>query len=427
MSEPIIRVEGLSKRYRIGARQYERTLREAVMDLAAGPLRRIRSFGRSSDREEDSIWALKDVSFNVQRGEVLGIIGPNGAGKTTLLKILSRITEPTEGRAIIKGRVASLLEVGTGFHQELTGRENIYLSGAILGMSKKEIEGKLDEIVEFSGVEKFMDTPVKRFSSGMRVRLGFAVAAHLDPDILLVDEVLAVGDAEFQKKCLARMNEVAQGGRTVLFVSHNMAAVQNLCKRALLLHNGRLTADGDIGNVVREYLAGDSQQSPRVDLQDSRARTRDSTKVFQRLWLLDSNYLPATSFFTGEDIHIALELHCTEPIRNAMVGIGFHSVTGQRVTTIGSFQGGKLPPLEGRCFVLCTIPNNRFAPGEYSMHIELARAGNVRVDRLENVGGFSVQPCDLYGTGWMSNPQQGVFLCDSRFRVGKVLERLLSK
>ena len=264
MSKFAIEVENLSKRYRIGARENNKTLREAFVDLAAAPLRRIKSFGRSSHREEDSIWALKDVSFEVEPGEVVGIIGRNGAGKTTLLKVLSQITEPTEGRAVLNGRVASLLEVGTGFHTELTGRENIYLSGALLGMSKKEIDKKFDEIVDFSGVDKFIDTPVKRYSSGMRVRLGFAVAAHLEPEILLIDEVLAVGDAAFQAKCLGKMGEVAKEGRTVLFVSHNMSAITRLCKWSVWLEAGRIRDIAPASRIVERYLLSGSDRKPET-------------------------------------------------------------------------------------------------------------------------------------------------------------------
>ncbi|MBC7238149.1 MAG: ABC transporter ATP-binding protein, partial [Chloroflexi bacterium] len=233
MTDLAIRVEQLSKRYRIGARQQTfNRLSEQVMHTLGAPLRRLRRLGQPPPPEE-TIWALKDISFEVRKGEVVGVIGRNGAGKSTLLKVLSRITEPTAGWAEIHGRVGSLLEVGTGFHPELTGRENIYLNGTILGMKKAEVERKFDEIVAFAEVEPFLDTPVKRYSSGMSVRLAFAVAAHLEPEILLVDEVLAVGDAEFQKKCLGKMGEVAREGRTVLFVSHNMGAVVRLCKRAL--------------------------------------------------------------------------------------------------------------------------------------------------------------------------------------------------
>src|SRR6059036_3777252 len=274
MSDIAIRCEGLSKLYRIGEQERYKALRDVIADTAAAPFRRLRqTISRNGSRangdgseirnpqsaiRDSHIWALDDVSFEVKRGEVVGIIGRNGAGKSTLLKILSRITEPSAGRVEIRGRVASLLEVGTGFHPELTGRENIYLNGAILGMARTEIRRKFDEIVAFAEVEKFLDTPVKRYSSGMYVRLAFAVAAHLEPEILVVDEVLAVGDAEFQKKCLGKMSEVAKGGRTVLFVSHNMAAINRLCRRGLLLEEGHVKFDGDAQTATSMYMVTDS-------------------------------------------------------------------------------------------------------------------------------------------------------------------------
>jgi len=249
MGSSVIRVAGLSKRYRVGtAREPSGHIREALTDALRAPFRRA---ARSSAPPERDFWALRDLSFEVERGEALGIVGRNGAGKTTLLKIISRVTEPTEGRVELFGRVGSLLEVGTGFHPELTGRENVYLNGTILGMRKREIDRKFDEIVAFAEVEPFIDTPVKRYSSGMYVRLAFAVAAHVETEIMVVDEVLAVGDAEFQKKCLGKMDDATQSGRTVLFVSHNMAAVQRLCARGLLLDRGRVVADGSVGAVVR--------------------------------------------------------------------------------------------------------------------------------------------------------------------------------
>ena len=253
MSDVVIRVENLSKRYRI--RQGTRARYETLYDQLAHVMTPWRWFRSGNHRaQDDYIWALKDVSFEVKRGEVVGIIGRNGAGKSTLLKVLARITEPTEGYAEVRGRVGSLLEVGTGFHPELTGRENIYLNGAILGMRKAEIDRKFDEIVAFAEIEKFMDTPVKFYSSGMYVRLAFAVAAHLDPEILLVDEVLAVGDAAFQKKCLGKMGEVAGEGRTVLFVSHNMGAIQNLCDWAICLAQGTIIACGSIDYTIEYYV-----------------------------------------------------------------------------------------------------------------------------------------------------------------------------
>jgi lipopolysaccharide transport system ATP-binding protein len=250
MSKPIIKAEGLSKRYRIGASGHT-SLREAIAAAARAPLRSLR--GQSAN-ENNTIWALKDVSFEVATGEVVGIIGRNGAGKSTLLKILSRITKPTKGRVALNGRIGSLLEVGTGFHSELTGRENIYLNGAVMGMSRQEIASKFDEIVAFAETEQFLDTPVKHYSSGMTVRLAFAVAAHLEPEILIIDEVLAVGDAVFQKKCLGKMNEVARHGRTVLFVSHDISAVNGLCQRAMLLHEGSLILNGPTREVTTYYL-----------------------------------------------------------------------------------------------------------------------------------------------------------------------------
>jgi lipopolysaccharide transport system ATP-binding protein len=258
MSELAIRAEGLSKRYRIGASSGPyKTLRESLMAVPTRPLRAARSRLRRSSEEDtrrDEIWALRDVSFDVEAGEVLGIIGRNGAGKSTLLKVLSRITEPTLGAADIHGRVGSLLEVGTGFHPELTGRENIFLNGAILGMKRAEIKARFDEIAAFAEIEQFLDTPVKRYSSGMYMRLAFSVAAHLDPEILIVDEVLAVGDASFQKKCLNKMEDVGRQGRTVIFVSHNMSAVTRLCDRAILLLDGKPVADGPTPRVVSSYL-----------------------------------------------------------------------------------------------------------------------------------------------------------------------------
>lgn len=262
MPDTAIKIENISKAYRIGLNESKHdTLGGAVISWLKSPLTnysRLRGLSRikEEDKSEDIIWAVKDISFEVKHGEVIGIIGKNGAGKSTLLKIISNITEPTTGRIDIYGRVASLLEVGTGFNPELTGRENVYLNGTILGMTRKEIDSKFDEIVDFSGVEKFIDTPVKRYSSGMKVRLAFAVAAHLEPEILIVDEVLAVGDAEFQRKCLGKMEDITGEGRTILFVSHNMSAVKNLCKKGILLKGGKITSTGPVEKVIDDYMTG---------------------------------------------------------------------------------------------------------------------------------------------------------------------------
>jgi len=266
MTDLAIKVDYLNKKYRIGAKEaINDTLGGRLSDFILSPLRNFRKLKSlsefSQEKEEDVILALRDISFEVKKGEVLGIIGHNGAGKSTLLKILSRITQPTTGEIIINGRVSSLLEVGTGFHPELTGSENIYLNGTILGMKKKEVDSKFNEIVEFSGVEKFIDTPVKRYSSGMKVRLAFAVSAYLEPEILIIDEVLAVGDAEFQKRCLGKMGDVADGGRTVLFVSHNLDAVSQLCSRALLLNNGRIVFNGNVADCIDQYIGSTESSS----------------------------------------------------------------------------------------------------------------------------------------------------------------------
>jgi lipopolysaccharide transport system ATP-binding protein len=267
-----IKAEHLSKRYRIGQKEAMHDhFGTAVIDLIKTPIKNFRKyrslyrFDESESEASDILWAIKDVSFEVKKGEVLGIIGRNGAGKSTLLKILSRITNPTDGRAEIRGRVSSLLEVGTGFHQELSGRENIYLNGTILGMRKKEIDSKIKDIIEFSGIKKFIDTPVKRFSSGMKVRLAFSVAAHLEPEILIIDEVLAVGDAEFQKKCLGKMHDFTKEGRTVVFVSHNMGAIIELCPRSIILKQGRIIDDGPSKPVVEKYLSSLFQPTEKAD------------------------------------------------------------------------------------------------------------------------------------------------------------------
>ena len=312
--KPIITVDHLSKRYRIGALRGHTSLREAIAGGLRAPLNRFRN---GKDNADETIWALKDVSFEVASGEVVGIIGRNGAGKSTLLKILSRITKPTSGHVALQGRVGSLLEVGTGFHSELTGRENIFLNGAILGMSKREIEAKFDEIVAFAETEQFLDTPVKRYSSGMTVRLAFAVAAHLEPEILIIDEVLAVGDIAFQKKCLGKMNEVAKHGRTVLFVSHDLSAINALCERAILLHEGALVMSGPTREVSTHYLDTTNKlyspvtwidfphgQSDEIQLQRAAIRQQDLNtsaidcrEAFTILFEYENKKVPADSRF----------------------------------------------------------------------------------------------------------------------------------
>lgn len=337
MTEIAVRVEGLGKMYRIGAEaRRPDSLWDAAKQAALSPFDYMRRITRAPT-EDETLWALKDVSFEVKRGEVLGVIGRNGAGKSTLLNILSRITEPTEGSAEINGRVGSLLEVGTGFHPELTGRENVYLNGAILGMRKDEIDRKFDQIVVFSGIDKFIDTPVKRYSSGMRVRLAFSVAAHLDPEILLIDEVLAVGDAAFQKKCLGKMGHVAREGRTVLFVSHNLSAVNSLCDRALLLAEGDLVLDEAPGVVIDDYLAqtgvGESSTG-QLDYPDW-DRNTGADFVLQHVRTLDQAGRVRASFRSSESVIVEFEFSTRERI--PFLKVGFELKTAAEEVVFQSF------------------------------------------------------------------------------------------
>ena len=329
MANDIIEVNGLSKRYTIGETLPYYTLRDEIVKTLTAPFRRRAS--RAS--RNNHIWALKDVSFTVKEGEVVGIIGRNGAGKSTLLKVLSRITEPTSGRITLRGTVASLLEVGTGFHGELTGRENVLLNGALLGMTRREIRSKFDEIVAFAEIEKFLDTPVKRYSSGMYVRLAFAVAAHLDPEILIVDEVLAVGDASFQKKCLGKMGDAARGGRTILFVSHNMGAVQQLCTRAILLAEGRTVIDAPSDLAVTEYMSqGLERNSERVwpDPEDSPG---DDVVSLRAVRVLDASGKLRYEFTVRDEISVQLEFHVKRDLEYLNASFYFSNERGELLFT----------------------------------------------------------------------------------------------
>ncbi|MFC1997371.1 ABC transporter ATP-binding protein [Chloroflexota bacterium] len=370
MTNTIIKVENLSKQYRIGGRKESYgSFRESLSNAVSNSLRRIRN--PRSLSQQDTIWALKDVSFDVNQGEVVGIIGRNGAGKSTLLKILSRITKPTEGTVRLRGRVGSLLEVGTGFHPELTGRENIYLNGAILGMSRVEIANKFDEIVDFSEIGKFLDTPVKRFSSGMYVRLAFAVAAHLEPEILLVDEVLAVGDAAFQKKCLGKMGEVAEGGRTVLFVSHNMSAIQSLCSRAILINAGNLIFDEEPRSVIRSYLhqvsVGD--EFSRMIVYENINAKAQITKVTLTSSLQPDNTISYTKPISFEILCLAKESGIS-----FYLGINILNAQGDRIIFWRDIE--LLPKLgaprnSGLYQYTITIPEHVLIPGKYRVELAL--------------------------------------------------------
>jgi lipopolysaccharide transport system ATP-binding protein len=372
--KPIIRVEGLSKQYRIGAKQASyATLRESLTNIAAAPFRRLRNTGNrplTSDHP-NTIWALKDVSFEVQPGEVVGIIGRNGAGKSTLLKILSRITEPTEGKVDLYGRVGSLLEVGTGFHAELTGRENIYLNGAILGMKHGEIARRFDEIVAFAEIEKFLDTPVKHYSSGMYMRLAFAVAAHLEPEILVVDEVLAVGDVEFQKKCLGKMSEVAQNGRTILFVSHNMDAVLRLCQQGILLGSGKIISQGAVKETVDKYLVTHAILDTDIDLSEYKRPVPVRGKAnFSKIIGCSGSLVSAWSFSFGEKICFELVIEAEENINDIELGVALCSAKGFEVaswtTTCSNYS---LKIKRGQNKVYIEYPDLKLLPGAYYLGI----------------------------------------------------------
>jgi lipopolysaccharide transport system ATP-binding protein len=394
---PIISVENLSKQYRIGTKLPYKTFREAIMSVVTSPAR---LFNKNRSGENNTIWALKDVSFEVQEGEVLGIIGRNGAGKTTLLKILSRVTEPTEGEVRIRGRVGSLLEVGTGFHPELTGRENIFLNGAILGMRKEEIKRKFDEIVAFAEIEKFLDTPVKRYSSGMYVRLAFAVAAHLEPEILLVDEVLAVGDAAFQKKCLRKMGDVAKEGRTVLFVSHNMASIQNLCHRCLLLCNGNVSYNGSVDEAVEQYFQI-SISKETVDLSKWKERVGNGLVRFTRITICNMEDKIIQSLPIGQGCKVYLDYESVEgfcPV-NVEIGVAFISTFGTKVVmfsnVVANYPFPELPP-RGR--ICCTIPSLPLANMEYFIGVSISCNGET-CDWVDGAVRFTILEDDFYQSG----------------------------
>ena len=395
VTAPAIRVENLSKRYLIGARQNGyRTLREALVDLASAPLSRLRRLsGRAA--EEEHIWALEGVSFDIQPGEVVGIIGRNGAGKSTLLKVLSKITEPTTGRAEIRGRLASLLEVGTGFHPELTGRENIFLNGAILGMTKAEIRRKFDEIVAFAEIDKFLDTPVKRYSSGMHVRLAFAVAAHLEPEILIVDEVLAVGDIAFQRKCLGKMENVAQEGRTVLFVSHNMAAIQALCSRGILFDRGAIADQGDVQEVVLRYL-----RSLEVDADSSlagRARRAGAGKVrLTEIQVLSPDNRPIPLTTTGSPVRFAF--HFNQNLNSFRLIFALYDEYANLVADFDSrlaCDADRLQVDNGN-IVTCDIGELTLVPGRYRMNVAIKTGGQLQ-DHVEGAMVLEVREGVLRG------------------------------
>lgn len=417
MSDIVIKAESLGKKYMIGhqsKRQSYMALRDVLMNNARALWQKTGDlfYGRPVVQGDtiEEIWALKEVSFDIRQGEAVGIIGRNGAGKSTLLKILSRITEPTEGRAIIRGRIASLLEVGTGFHPELTGRENIFLNGAIMGMRHAEIKAKFDEIVSFAEVEKFIDTPVKRYSSGMYVRLAFAVAAHLEPEILVVDEVLAVGDAPFQKKCLSKMSDAAKGGRTVLFVSHNMAAVQRLCPIAIMLKNGSVTKYGNTSEVIPFYMAFMEEHHKKGPIKSGIAELD--------IYVESINGERRGVFNIGEPIRFILILNVDRAIRSAAIGIGILDIMGERVVTHHTmFQHAEPWGVKKSIRITVEWPECILCPGSYHFVSALFESGQM-IALWEDIGELQVIEADYFGTGRLPDPQvQGKVVTKAQWHI----------
>jgi lipopolysaccharide transport system ATP-binding protein len=416
----IIEVRNLSKQYRIGGvKTRNETFREFLIKTMKRPFRSFSS-GQNSGRDQN-FWALRDVSFDIGEGEVVGIIGRNGAGKSTLLKIISRITDPTDGYIRVRGRLASLLEVGTGFHPELTGRENIYLNGAILGMSRAEILSKFDEIVAFSEIEQFLDTPVKRYSSGMYIRLAFSVAAHLNPEILVVDEVLAVGDMAFQKKCLGKMNDVSRSGRTILFVSHNISAIEHLCRRGIVLIQGQLAFSGTAKEAVQFYMhraMGDVETSGNVvDLSEAPGRWAQRRPLLRRLEFCteDGKSLKA-GVRMGAPLTIRVHFILPAPTSSFDIGLGFDNLLGQRVFTAHTtFEPVRTHDTRsGPQVFVCEIPSLTLVPGEYVLRVWMD-IGAAEVDKIDNAARFEVIPSDYYGTG--RSPWNGVFVLKHRWSL----------
>jgi ABC-type polysaccharide/polyol phosphate transport system ATPase subunit len=405
MSETVIKVENLSKRYFVGHQTARTSNYSTLRDVIA---REARNFTRKAvdmlhgrqivqgDEIED-FWALKNVSFDVKQGEVIGIIGRNGAGKSTLLKILSRITEPTEGRVTLRGRVASLLEVGTGFHVELTGRENIFLNGAILGMKQSEIRSKFDEIIAFADIERFLDTPVKHYSSGMYVRLAFSVAAHLEPDILIVDEVLAVGDAEFQKKCLGKIDEVSRRqGRTTLFVTHNMETMLKICNRAILLHSGQIQASGDANAVLSTYFANELTSSRVIDLRNALRRANSPPQTFRLVQVATRNKRKSWSFLYGEDVEVELSIDSQVPLNDIKIAIALFSARGFEVASwTNNCTDTELSLSAGSNVFQITYRHLLLLPGQYTLSfgVHSTRAFGSE-DFVHNAVTFEVLPSE---------------------------------
>lgn len=409
----MIKVEHLSKEYVLQQQSSSRytALRDVLTEKAKGIFT-----GSATKTSSQKFLALNDISFDVQQGDRVGIIGRNGAGKSTLLKVLSRIVAPTKGRITIDGRVASLLEVGTGFHPELSGRENIYLNGAILGMAKSEIKSKFDEIVEFSEVEKFLDTPVKRYSSGMYVRLAFAVAAHLEPEILIVDEVLAVGDAQFQKKCLGKMEDVSRGGRTILFVSHNMEAVQRLCNKGMLLMNGQMLVNGSIDDAINHYLESRTDGELQFDLSETPRDETSPTRAL-KLSVTDTMEKLVSELVIGEPYHMAVEFEITKHIDGFVAGIGITTMFGQPIRTTWSKPADLGPGKYKASFRSDMII---LSSGQYKITVGLSSQGR-NLHYIENAGVLVISEVSgVIGDEQIINTKSGLIVNQMNVEIVKV-------
>ena len=410
----ILKAENISKQYRLGNvgtgtlshdlnRFWHRVRGKEDPYLKVGAVN-----DRTSKTKTQYVWALRDINFEVKRGEVLGIIGKNGAGKSTLLKILSRVTGPTTGVIKTRGRIASLLEVGTGFHPELTGRENVYLNGAILGMTRTEINAKLDEIVEFSGCELYIDTPVKRYSSGMKVRLAFAVAAHLEPDILVIDEVLAVGDAEFQKKAIGKMQDISKGqGRTVLFVSHNMAAVQNLCTRCLVLENGKISFEGNPDQAINKYLEMGSM-SLNFKIKN---RSENKPVYISDLYLLNEKNQKTHVIKSGDDFNLNLYVQSTIEIDDLLIELGIDGSQAERLVYMSNqLIDNKISLGKGDNKFQIEIKKFPFLPGDYSIALNVKDSDGSMLDNIQNEFMFRIEAGDFFNTGKLNINSKGKYL-----------------